>query len=132
MVYLSKIACINVGILSLDFPLPSFSIIGSEEEVNSLNPNAIPFTPIPNHVPCSILPKETVLPSRPQTLPFPPLPENVPKLKQWLLDSFSDTAFRDDSFPTMTGPLHTSISRRVLSLGLDAPQYQYLISLRKL
>ena len=103
-VYLSKIACIDVGILSPDFPLPSYPIIGSEAEVNSLNPNAIPFTPIPNHIPCPILPKETVLPSRPQTLPFPPLPENVPKLKQWLLDSFSDTAFRDDSFPTMTGP----------------------------
>ena len=71
-------SCIDVGILSPDFPLPNYLIIGSKAEVNSLNPNAIPFTTIPNPVPSSIRPKETVPPSRHQTLPLPSLPENVP------------------------------------------------------
>ena len=52
--------------------------------------------------------KAAHLPIRPEKLPFPALKENIPRLKQWLLDSFKDTAFcktnDNGKFPTLVGP----------------------------
>ena len=48
------------------------------------------------------------LPVKPETLPYPAIPENIPKLKKWLLDSFSETTFntRASVLPVMSGKPH--------------------------
>ena len=82
-VYLSKNGCINLGIVHKGFPNPL-------ESIDSLTLD----TSIPD--PSKDLPK----------LPFAPTPENIPLLKDYLLKTFSKTAFNNDKsrvFPKMTG-----------------------------
>ena len=38
------------------------------------------------------------MPDRPSTIPFPATPKNLPRLKQWLLTSFSGSAFNTCSY----------------------------------
>ena len=86
-VYISRKGCTELSILPETFPFPMTNAISSAFSVND---------PVNN------------LPSRPATLPFEPTEENVPKLKQYLLDQFSQTTFnRDGPFPSMdTKPAH--------------------------
>ena len=93
-IYFSKAACMDVGILSKDFPVPM-------PEVSTAAVVYHP-SPIPDPTP------DPELPDRPAKPPYPPIKENVGKLKQWLVDAFSDTAFnkegRQGKFPTLKGP----------------------------
>ena len=54
------------------------------------------------------LEKTAALPHRPDKIPFPATAENIPKLKEWLLNAFQDTAFckinKEGEFPTLSGP----------------------------
>ena len=95
--YLSKEACVNLNILSQEYPHPMINSIKENTQPNpKLNPTAHCFEPTKQP------PK---LPIRPKTTPFPPNEQNVPKLKQWLIEQFSETAFNKESpFPTMSGP----------------------------
>ena len=44
------------------------------------------------------------LPTRPQKLPFLPTEQNIPRLKEWLLQHFTNTSFRKNrEFPPMSG-----------------------------
>ena len=95
--YLSKEACINLNILSQQYPMPMINSIEEKTERHlKLNPEASCFQP----------PKQPPkLPLRPKTIPFPPTEQNVTKLKQWLIDEFAETAFNKETpFPTMAGP----------------------------
>ena len=86
--YFSKRACKDIGILSQNFPGPLSEVCSVRD-------------PGPNRD----LPG---LPERPVKLPFPPSKENIGKLKDWLVNAFSDTAFnkegRGGKFPALTGP----------------------------
>ena len=90
--YFSRVACVDVGILSPSFPhpqpVPSLSNVagvGSDE----------PLT----------LPSLAELPVRPDTLPFPASDDNVDQLKGWLMDAFDGTTFYNEGlFPLLCGP----------------------------
>lgn len=99
-VYLSKSACMAVGILPFSFPVPmSESDLAAAASLHQQKiPNQAPELP-----PRSVQAPE--LPARPSKLPFRPTEENVSKLKHWLLDKFSSTAFnKDGEFPALSGP----------------------------
>lgn len=87
--YFSKAACIDVGILHKEFPNPSMAMQSLEVE-NKVQDTENRVKP---------------LPTRPDSLPFPATEANIGKLKDWLLECFADTAFKNDGvFPSMTGP----------------------------
>ena len=45
------------------------------------------------------------LPKCPKNLPFPPEEANISRLKDWLLEHFANTAFKNNGlFPPMSGP----------------------------
>jgi hypothetical protein len=94
-IYFSKIACIDVNILSPSFPLPMKESEGSSSPVAAID-NGDATTESETH------PNNPKIPPRPKKIPYAPKPENVDKLKQYLLEKFADTAFTDSTpFPSM-------------------------------
>ncbi len=86
--YLSKDGCIALGIVHSGFPRP----------MEAKNPSMS-------------IEEHSKVPDRPAKLPFAPTPENIPKLEEYLLKTFADTAFNDSKdryFPKMLGvpPAH--------------------------
>ena len=80
--YLSKEACMELGIVHKNFPKPLLK----ETAVSHMHPH--------------------ILPKMPPKIPYLPTPENIPLLKAYLLKTFEKTAFNDDKtsfFPKMTG-----------------------------
>lgn len=101
-VYLSKRGCKALGILPSSFPNPTPDISPPTLDFNqqSSAPDNTKVYAIPTHSEQS-----NPIPTRPRVLPFPPTEENVGKLKQWLLDQFSSTAFSNEGkFPSLSGP----------------------------
>ena len=100
--YFSKKACIDVGILPKSFPFPNteYPIANTYQIQDSPDP-ASSMVPVSS-------PIEVPLPTRPSKIPYPPTTDNIPKLKQWLLDSFKNTAFNKTNkcgeFPALSGP----------------------------
>lgn len=87
-IYMSKFALIDLNILPSTYPLPmnhSATVAAIDTETTTKKPK---------------------IPPRPKTLPFPATEENIPKLKDYLLTAFADTAFNANAepFPCMTGP----------------------------
>ena len=105
-IYFSKAACIDVTILPNTFPQPMCSD-SPAEELGNIQTKQIPPS----------------LPNRPTQLPFPPVPENIPKLKQFLLDQFADTAFNATApFPQMnTPPAHIYLKPDAVPVARHSP-----------
>ena len=84
--YLSKAACVELGLVPPDFPRPLPLVAAVRGMVS------------PADVP----------PTRPASMPFQPLEENVHRLEQWLLQQFSSTTFDTDRQPlrVMKGAPH--------------------------
>ena len=81
-IYLSKQGCLDLIILHPNFPTPiNTSVLSIDTGSTNAQP---PPTPAINSVNVSKLQKNIL---------YPPINDNVPKLKQYLLDHFNDTAF---------------------------------------
>ena len=98
--YLSEDALKDLCLVSKEFPNQSSSFIGSattapkEDEIEE------------NECDCECLPRSPP-PGQPTKLPFPATEENKPKLKAWLIDHFSSSAFNTcthQPLKEMTGP----------------------------
>ena len=90
--YFSKAACIDVGILPANFPNP-IVIPPTHTNIAGIHDTTEPDT------------SRNQLPERPHKIPFPPTENNVDRLKNWLLEQFSNTAFKNNgAFPPMSGP----------------------------
>ena len=81
-IYFSKKGCLDVSILPPSFPFP----MASNESIHAISTHQ-------NHL------TTVSLPVRPLQLPYAPTEENIPKLEQFLINQFRDTAFN------ITGPL---------------------------
>ena len=68
-------------------------------------------------------PSTRKLPARPTSLPHPPTVENVPLLKQYILDSFKNSAFNNDPpFPTMNAkPAHIHLKPDAIPHAVHSP-----------
>ena len=92
--YISKSACIDLGMISEDFPS-----VG--ETAAAINPST--RTIIAPQCPC---PTRSLPPPLPQKLPFTAKEENREKLQQYLLDYYKDSTFNTcehQALPLMTG-----------------------------
>ena len=92
--YFSKQGCVQVNILSRDYPRPTHP---PKAHVHSLN--------IDNLLPAPPTTPRLAPPARPAKLPYPPPTENIPKLEQYIRDKFSATVFNNSPpFPVLSGP----------------------------
>ena len=79
--FLSKEACISLGVIPDSFP----TIGATEASHNELNSSS--------DEPSCDCPTRQKPPPRPTSLPFPPTEDNVDKLKEWLLDYYKASTF---------------------------------------
>ena len=90
VIYFSKAACVDVGILPPCFlkPMTSPLLATCDAIHHKINPPA----------------NKTKF-NYPKTPLYPPTGENIQKLKEWLLDQFAITVFNNSRiFPAMSGP----------------------------
>ena len=87
--FLSRQACIDLGIVPTTFPYPPEVLTAySVDKQTTVGIN-----------------REIKLPTKPPVLPFPPKEENVQKLKKYLIDCFSTTVFNNTKpFPKLSTP----------------------------
>ena len=103
-IYFSKQGCVALKLLHPEFPkpMPQVAAVSKQSQPSPDQNTATKPKPLPN---TNNLHCETTLPQRPTMLPFPPTEENIPKLKQYLLDQFSETTFNQSiPFPEMNAP----------------------------
>ena len=95
--YFSKKACIEVKILPENYPMPMEAVANEDHTCVVLqNTNGKTSTGRA---------KQRIPPQKPKRIPFEPTEENIPKLKKFLLESFSSTTFnREGIFPTLDVP----------------------------
>ena len=95
--FLSKHACISLGLISSKFPT-----IGETLEISSSTKQ--PESGITKQCQC---PKRTMPPPPPKILPYPATEENRGKLEEYLLEYYRGSTFNvcdHQTLPTMTGP----------------------------
>ncbi|RUS74671.1 hypothetical protein EGW08_017577 [Elysia chlorotica] len=98
--FLSKQACIALGMIS-----PSFPTIGETNTLHSTDSEINPNTPVTEQV-CKC-PRRQPPPPCPTTLPFPATEENVDELEKWLLKYYEASTFNvceHQLLPKMSGP----------------------------
>lgn len=97
-VYLSKAACIDLGMIPANFPAigsctadtqPSQAIAAGISVPGKCSNDGVLG---PDDTPCSC-PIRSAPPSDPPVLPCSPIPENLPIIKQYLLDRYAASAF---------------------------------------
>ena len=94
--FLSKAACRDLGIISENFPE-----VGAADNLNSINKCDLVDPDKPDSCKC---PKRVRTPDPPEKIPLPPVEENIPKLKQFILEWYGDSAFNcceQQPFPLM-------------------------------
>ena len=102
ILYFSKDACMDVGILPPGFPKPMTS---PPSLIDPIRCDATYSRPRLSEVNLSEEQKTKTSSNYPKTPPFSPTSENVPKLKEWLLERFATTVFNSSGkFPAMSGP----------------------------
>ncbi|CAG2222071.1 unnamed protein product [Mytilus edulis] len=100
--FLSKEACITLGIISENFPTIG-EITGSVTDTSALTNDENRFT---TQIDCNC-PKRQSPPPTPVKLPFSPTEENVPKLQNFLLEHYKSSTFNTcehQPLPLMEGP----------------------------
>lgn len=88
--YLSKSACVDLGIVSPEFPMIGANTITVPDPTNE----------------CSC-PQRSAPPPLPTELPYPPTEENRERLEQWLLNYYKSSTFNvceHQPLPLMSGP----------------------------
>ena len=96
-IYFSRSGCVEVGIISREFPYPM-------EEMNVIDTSTSEAKPEAQSSKIGEMARESP-PPRPKELPYPATVENVDRLKQYILDSFASSAFNNSRpFPVITGP----------------------------
>ena len=91
-IYFSKKACVEVRILHPSYPKPMpRNTMSCQAAVHSTETKQS---------------NREAPPPKPSQIPFPPTPENVPKLKKYIVDKFSKSAFNADDtpFPALSTP----------------------------
>ena len=102
ILYFSKDACIDVGILPPCFPRP---MISPPSLIDPIRCDAVHSEPRLPEVDLSEKQKTNTNSNYPRTPPFSPISENVHKLKKWMLERFANTVFNSSGkFPAMSGP----------------------------
>ncbi len=104
--FLSKEACMALGMISSNFPMIG-EVSGTDESIDSTRDTSPPV-PIESHptVECEC-PKRSTPPPIPSELPYPPTEENRGKLEQYLLDRYKSSTFNTcehQTLPLMEGP----------------------------
>ena len=96
--YLSESALKDLGVIDVNFPNSVVDGSGSLSRAGQIAEQT-------EEEACKCVPRAAT-PERPESLPFSPTPENVPRLKEWLVQAFSSSAFNTCShqqLQTMTG-----------------------------
>ena len=105
--YLNKHACIELGIISKDFPSVNQAVTVSTSEIISAQANTIPALTSCN------CPERQLPPPLPKRLPFPPTEQNRERLEKYLLQYYSASTFNTCThrpLPMMKGkPLRLAI-----------------------
>ena len=83
--FLFKKACRDFGFIPDNFPE-----VGSADIVHSVNKCELVDTDKPDSCGC---PKRAQTPAPPEQLLFPPTEENIPKLKNYIMEHYNDSAF---------------------------------------
>ena len=92
--FLSKQACVALGIIPLSFPTVGATHSVTEQDTEDTQP-------------CCNCPRREAPPPRPTSLPLPPTAENRGKLEKWLLDYYASSTFNvchHQALPMMSGP----------------------------
>ncbi|XP_066910175.1 uncharacterized protein [Clytia hemisphaerica] len=120
--FLSKQACVELGIISNDFP--TIGEVGAIQEVEDEGPTSSPdptseVSITSSRPPKSALtsncdcPKRELQPAKPTKLPFPATEENRSKLQDWLISYYRSSTFNTCSHQPLpmvdTKPLHLMI-----------------------
>ena len=98
--FLSKQACVALGMITATFPTIGETLNSTENEITL----AAPVTGQSQTCNC---PRRQPPPPHPTTLPFPATTENVDKLEKWLLNYYSSSSFNvceHQPLPRMSGP----------------------------
>ena len=105
--YISKKACVELGLVPHDFPNPLPLAAAGIENATTENGN-----------------REEIVVERPAVIPYQPLEENAAQLEQWLLRHFSDTTFNTDRVPlrVMKGaPHHIHLKENAKPVACHTP-----------
>ena len=106
--FLSERACADLGIIDQNFP--NISLAGRSKSKLEHGCECIPRSKAPN---------------MPDTMPFKPSEENIPKLKEWLIDVFSASAFNKcthQRLPEMTGrPMDIVFKQNIMPHCVHTP-----------
>ena len=95
VLYFSKDACIDVGILPPCFPRP---MISPPSLIDPIRCDAVHSEPHLPEADLSEKQKTNANSNYPRTPPFSPTSKNVHKLKKWLLERFTKTVFLQPTF----------------------------------
>ena len=121
-VFLSKSACKDLGIISPDFPVIGKFGDGANE---SLEVNKCDIVDPDDHNICKCARRE-LPPPVPAKIPFPPIKENIPKLKQWIVENYSKSAFNcceNQLLPLVSGspPMSLYVDEKVKPVAFHKP-----------
>ena len=130
-VFLSKAACIDLGMIPTDFPSIGSCSPGSEARPALAAAISVPGKCSnsgvlgPDDTPCSC-PVRSAPPSNPPVLPCSPTPENLPIIKQYLLDRYAASAFNiceRQPLPLMrdSPPLRLFVDEQAKPTAVGAP-----------
>jgi len=100
-VYLSREACVDLGLITDEFPVIGATHIGKNDVAAG---TTIDSRQSSDTCDC---PKRTLPPPLPTTLPFPATEDNREKLQSWLLDYYKSSTFNiceHQALPHMKGP----------------------------
>ena len=103
-VYLSENCCVNLGLISTNFPLIGECL--HADSINTAESSTSRCDRSHSDDNCSC-PKREKPPPKPTALPYAPTAENKQKLKKWILDRYRASTFNtceNQELPRMSGP----------------------------
>ena len=124
-IYFSRKGCQETNILppSFPYPMPNNTVTSATVEANHIDKQTT--LPISRKT-CentTMSPTTTTLPTRPTQLPYPPKPENIEKLKEFIVQKFSSSAFNTENIlPVMdTQPAHKHLKKDAIPHACHTP-----------
>ena len=107
-VYLSREACVDLGLIQQDFPLLGGNTVNQGNVVNEQAVHALAKNPTNDLIEKCGCPKRSLPPKKPQRLPFDVHDDkDVDALKVWILDYYKSSSFNTcphQRLPKMHGP----------------------------
>ena len=126
-VYLSRAACVELGLIGKDFPAVGSHNNQNENQLGLINYENKDFSNYPvvsnlngdiNSKSCDC-PKRQLPPPVPTELPFPAIPENRGKLEKWILEKYAPSAFNQCEHQPL--PLISGVPPIKLHIDSNAP-----------